>query len=119
MRRFSVSVALSVLYGRRAPQITTKEASDFFYSEYLYERIIDPGAQPPVDMLPILKYVPEWMGASWKGLCRELRTLRRQLFMGLLHSVESRNAKGEVTNSCVEIINGKAKEVGLTREMVG
>lgn len=119
IERFVASSALSVLFGKRAPQYSTKEVTEFFHSERLYEKILDPGAQPPVDMLPFLKYVPEWMGASWKGLCRELRQLRRSIFLGLLTELEERNSSGDYNGSCIEIVKARAKEWGLDKEQLG
>jgi len=119
MERFSASSALSVLFGKRAPQFSTKEVTEFFHSEHLFEKIIDPGAQPPVDMLPFLKYVPEWMGARWKGLCRDLRQLRRGIFLGLLTEMEERNAMDDYNGSCMEIVKERSKEWGLDREQIG
>jgi len=107
-----------VLFGKRAPQLSTKEVTDFYHSERLLEKIWEPGAQPPVDMLPFLKYVPEWMGASWKGLCRHIGTLRRSLFLGLLTEMEERIAQGESNGSCMEIVRGHADEWGMGREEI-
>jgi len=119
MERFSASSGLSVLFGKRAPRFSAKEVSDFFHTKHLFETIIDPGTQPPVDLIPILKYVPEWMGASWKGLCRELRKLRRGIFLGLLTELEERNVAGDFNGSCMEILNARSKEWGLDREQIG
>ena len=110
---------MSVLFGKRAPQLTTKEVTEFFVCEALVEKLIEPGAQPPVDLIPLLKYVPEWMGASWKGLCRDIRRLQRGLNFGLLSEMEERNARGDYNGSCMEVISGRAKEWGLDREMIG
>lgn len=119
IQRYSASLSLSVFFGKRAPTSETKEVIEFFHSERLLQSIVEVGAQPPVDMIPILKYVPEWMGASWKGLCREIKGLRRNLFFGLLSELEERNAQGDYNGSCMEKVYERADEWKLNREMIG
>jgi len=98
--------------------MSTKEVVDFFHSEELIQKLQDPGSQPPVDLIPVLKYVPEWMGATWKSLVKEARELRWRLFYGLLGELEERNKKGEYNGSCMELINARADEWKLSRKMV-
>ncbi|THH14455.1 hypothetical protein EW146_g5883 [Bondarzewia mesenterica] len=43
----------------------------------------EPGAHPPVEFIPIFKYVPaRWV--SWKALCSEIRELQFKLYGGLI-----------------------------------
>ena len=98
--------------------MSTKEVVDFFHSEELIQILQDVGSQPPVDLIPILKYVPEWMGARWKSISREAREVRWNLFYGLLGGLEERNKKGEYNGSCMELINARANEWKLSRRMV-
>lgn len=117
-RRFSTSVILSVLYGKRAPRITTPEVTAFFDAEHHWEEIMQPGAHPPVDLIPIMKYVPErW--ASWKTEVKITRSLQRKLYFGLLEQVETRLQKGSSNGCFMETVIEKAPGFGLDREAVG
>ena len=109
----------SVLFGKRTPRFETKEVTDFFHTEHLFQRLLDAGEQPPIDMVPILKYVPEWMGAKWKASCRNLKELRMKLWFGLLTELEERNATGDCNGSCMERVIERSDEWGLTRDMIG
>ena len=84
----------------------------------LWERVLEPGAHPPVDLLPILRHVPErW--APWKTLCREVRQLQRELYFGLLEQSE-RRIKDDNRNGCfMEDILDKSAKFGMDREMAG
>lgn len=77
IRRSAFSSILSVLYGKRCPRYETKDATDFFEVEELWEEAVSVGNSTPVDLIPILKYVPEQMGASWKGLLRKIKRLQK------------------------------------------
>jgi len=70
---------------------------------------------PPVDLIPILKYVPErW--APWKVICRQARTLQRRLYFGLLEEVETRLARGDSTGCFMEDVIQRRDESGMSRD---
>ncbi|KAJ7621360.1 cytochrome P450 [Roridomyces roridus] len=118
LRRYASSVILSVLYGKRAPRYETPETTAFFESQHEWESIIDPGATPPVDFFPILKYVPErW--AKWKRDCAKTRKMQRDLYFGLLDETKERVARGEDNGSYMEEILRNQEELGMDREMAG
>jgi hypothetical protein len=77
---------------------------------------MEPGATPPVDMIPILKLVPErW--AKWKRDCRKIRKRQRAMFFGLLNETILRLRQGEKNGSYMEEVLEREEELGLTREM--
>lgn len=108
---------MSVAFGKRCPRYETEHLRLFFEMEHAWESLNEIGAQPPVDLIPILRYVPErW--APWKTLCRKVRSMQRELYLGLLDECEDRLRRG-VGNGCyMEDIFEKREELGLDREMV-
>ena len=56
-RRYTVSTLTSILAGIRAPHATSALVIDFFDALVSFVMLIEPGAHPPVDLIPILKYV--------------------------------------------------------------
>lgn len=71
----------------------------------------------PVDLIPILKYVPErW--APWKQLWRETRRLQRSLYYSFLEHAEQRIQRGTKGGTFIERILDRQEELKLTREMV-
>lgn len=86
----------------------------------MWEEILEPGAQPPVDLLPFLKYVPERF-ASWKSLVRETRRRQRELYFGLLEECEARISSGthDGQEAFMDEVVKRQEQLGLTREMTG
>ncbi|KAJ7234771.1 cytochrome P450 [Mycena haematopus] len=118
IRRYSNSVILSVLYGKRAPRYETPETTAFFNAQHEWELVLEPGATPPVDLIPILKYVPErW--AKWKRDCAKTRKLQRELYFGLLDETKERLSRGDENGSYMEEILTRQEEFGMDREITG
>lgn len=118
LRRYSFSVILSVLFGKRAPRFETKEVSEFFEVQHMWEEVLNPGALPPIDFLPFLKYMPKIL-APWKVKCDTTRYLQRKLYFGLLRETEERVAQGHENGSFMEQILARQEELGMSRELVG
>ncbi|TFY80567.1 hypothetical protein EWM64_g3445 [Hericium alpestre] len=69
--RYTNSVITSIIAGIRSPRRDGKDVMDFFNSVDKWAHLTETGTQPPVDVFPILKYVPErW--AAWKTSAREV-----------------------------------------------
>ncbi|KAG8951235.1 hypothetical protein FRC03_012591 [Tulasnella sp. 419] len=117
IQRYSASVILSVFFGKRAPQFSTPEVETFFHAEHLWLEVTEPGAQPPVDLIPLLQKVPERF-AKWKILCKEVKRLQQGLYFGLLEEVERRTSRGEGNGCWMETVCERAEEWGLSRNMV-
>ncbi|ELU41976.1 cytochrome P450 oxidoreductase, putative [Rhizoctonia solani AG-1 IA] len=102
----------------RAPRFETKEVTDFFNAQHSWEEVLEPGAHPPMDLIPILKHVPEAL-ASWKTLCKKTRKLQRDLYFGLLEETERRIANHQENNCFMEQVLARQQEFGMSRELVG
>ncbi|SJL00076.1 uncharacterized protein ARMOST_03388 [Armillaria ostoyae] len=98
IRRYSNSVILSVLYGKRCPRHESPEAKAFFTVNHLWNHTLEPGAHPPPDLLPFLRYLP----GSWKDLCKQVRRLQRQMYFGLLDECQARLQHGQETGVFIE-----------------
>ena len=78
--------------------------------------LLEPGAQPPVDLLPILKYVPSrW--AQWKGLCSEIRANQYDLYEGLVAQCERRMERN-MRNGCFLESVLDDKKLGADRTLI-
>ncbi|KAJ7444623.1 cytochrome P450 [Mycena galericulata] len=118
IRRYSSSVILSVLCGKRAPRYETPETTAFFRSQHEWELLLEPGATPPIDMIPLLKLVPErW--AKWKRDCKKVRALHRALYFGLVDEAAERVRSGVENGSYIEEVLARQDDFGMDREMTG
>ncbi|KAJ7276612.1 cytochrome P450 [Mycena rebaudengoi] len=118
IRRFSSSVIMSVLYGKRSPRYETPETTAFFEVQHEWEAILKPGGTPPLDFIPILKHVPARF-AKWKRDCAKIRKLQRDLYFGLLDETKERLSAGEENGSYMEEILTRQEEFGMGREITG
>ena len=75
------------------------------------------GTMPPVDIFPILKYVPARF-APWKREVNEIRHLQETLYGRLLSDVEDRIKEGILLDVFMEKAIQNADEWGLNREML-
>jgi cytochrome P450 len=117
LRRFSTSVIMSVMFGVRIPRTSTRAFVDFWNVMEKYIYLTAPTTHPPMDIFPILKYLPERF-ASWKRECREVRAEKRAHLSRVIKPVEERLAKGEENGSFMEVIYQRAKEWNLDEEAV-
>ncbi|KAJ8072218.1 hypothetical protein PM082_015776 [Marasmius tenuissimus] len=118
LSRYPNSTIMSVVYGKRRPRYESHEAIAFYETNHLWNSILEPGAHPPIDLLPFLKYIPEkW--ATWKQLARSIRRKQRDLYFGLVAETEKRMKMGEENGSYMEQVLSRQEELRLDREMIG
>lgn len=108
---------LSVAFGTRSPRLTNSFISEFFNVQRKFEQILGPGKTPPMDIFPILKYVPErW--ASWKTTAREIKAGHQKLWYGLLEMCERRIQENRRVGCFIEHVLDNPKQYELTREQL-
>ncbi|KAF9024669.1 cytochrome P450 [Hymenopellis radicata] len=117
LRRYANSVISSVIVGKRSPRFESEHASMFFEYDERWDAYLAPGASPPVDMFPILKYLPEFL-APWKKEARALRRLQRHLFFTALEECEERLRRGEGNDCYLEELIQQKDEIGLSRDQI-
>ncbi|KAF5355232.1 hypothetical protein D9758_005994 [Tetrapyrgos nigripes] len=99
--RFGYSVSSTVLTGTRAPSSESPISKKFFHMIEEWSGLLEPGSQPPIDLIPILKYIPaRW--AKWKGLCADIRRQQCELYNGFVTMCEHRIANNLRNGSLLE-----------------
>lgn len=117
INRQAISIILSTVFGIRTPRFQHSLASEFLEIEHALEGFFEPGAIPPVDILPALKYIPErW--APWKKKCKELREQYLKLFSDLRDLCEIRVQSGKRNGCYLEDVLDQQEKLGLSRAMV-
>ncbi|KAL1695073.1 cytochrome P450 [Schizophyllum commune] len=114
--RYGNSLVLAILYGRRSPRIETPTALAIVEILNHWVTYLEPGATPPVDVFPILKWIPEWM-APWVARARKIRDMRAALYLGLFDDCRTRVEAGEDNFFMGDVIRDQAGH-GLTREQM-
>ncbi|KAJ5092655.1 cytochrome P450 [Penicillium alfredii] len=77
LQYWAFAVPLVITVGERLKDMPPEYMEDFFHAQEEILKLAIPGVAPPVDIFPILKYVPEFC-CSWKSHAR----LVRQLIVG-------------------------------------
>ncbi|KAI3619486.1 cytochrome p450 [Moniliophthora roreri] len=118
LSRYSNSVIMSVLWGKRCPRYNTKEAVEIVEAGRIWARLLVPGVIPPIDVFPFLNYIPErW--ADWKGKVNYLKERQRRTHFGLLDDCARRMKNGEANGCYMEEVLRRQEEWGLDRDVVG
>ncbi|KAJ7359864.1 cytochrome P450 [Mycena albidolilacea] len=116
IQRYSISVIYSVLHGRRVPQYETKEITGYIAVMHKWSALLEPGAVPPVDAIPILKRIPErW--AKWKRDCKRVRDLQRARYFRLVEETRERMRRNQHNGSFMEDVLERQAELGMDDEM--
>ncbi|PVH99883.1 cytochrome P450 [Periconia macrospinosa] len=66
---------IAITCGKRLENLPADYTETFVHGQDVLLELITPGVAPPVDVFPILKYVPEWLGASWKAAARKVHDI--------------------------------------------
>ncbi|KAJ7359848.1 cytochrome P450 [Mycena albidolilacea] len=118
IQRYSLSVIYSVLHGKRVPRYETEEVTRYITVMHEWIALLQPGAVPPVDAIPILKLIPErW--AKWKRECKRIRHLQRARYFGLLEDTRERMRQNQHNGSFMEVVLERQAELGMDDEMAG
>ncbi|KAL4256673.1 cytochrome P450 family protein [Pleurotus pulmonarius] len=117
IKRMSTSIMVTLLYGR--PVSDFGDSKHLVYSESMvkFSELADPWAHPPLDMIPILKYVPaRW--ARWKALCEEAKHIRGAFFDDITEDFEARYRAGDRTGSFLERVLDHPTHFDMTIEEI-
>lgn len=115
MQRATASVANIVVWGHRGKTYEDFWGSCVYHAMEQYSESLEPGANPPVDQFPFLKYLPEFL-SPWKARARNSYKAMDKTWGEARRRVDERRSKGKVRNSIVDrILDGeKAMDVPLS-----
>ena len=103
IRRYSTAVILSSVFGIRGPEFRHPNVQRLYHVQDQFTAILETGATPPVDVFPLLKYLPTAL-APWRQWALKIRQEQRELYLGLLQSVKDRRARGIKRNCFMDQI---------------
>ena len=94
VKRTTASIASIITYGKRAPTIDHQYATQVFDIMQEWTSAMGPGANPPVDVFPILKLWPTFL-APWKQRAYRVNTKMDETWGRTLNAVRKRRAAGD------------------------
>ena len=87
IRRYSSGVILASVYGQRGESYHSAKVQALYHAQEQFTSILAPGATPPVDAFPILKYLPDFV-TPWRKKARRIRNEQRNLYYSLLNETK-------------------------------
>ncbi|KAL1745670.1 cytochrome P450 [Schizophyllum fasciatum] len=116
MNRYSNSIALSIIYGKRSPRMETPTAAAIVEITERWNAFMEPGATPPLDIYPMLKWIPNFM-APWMNRAHEIRNMQRTLYLDLFDECHKRVEAGDGAFFMGDVIRDQ-KDHGLNRKQM-
>ncbi|CAL1699682.1 unnamed protein product [Somion occarium] len=114
--RYAASVVYSVVWGIHCPEFNDSFIQDYVATIGIADEIMRPGGIPPVDIFPVLKYIPErW--APWKTLCKQAHTMQRKPYLDLLGICIDRVKRGKRTDCFIEYLLDHQDQYSLDDEL--
>lgn len=117
IRRYSTAVILASVFGQRGASYESPKVQALYHAQEQFTEILAPGATPPVDPFPFLKYVPKFL-AAYKSWAANIRQEQRNLYSNLLNETLARTRKQDKIYCFMDkLLEGKEKS-GLDDEQV-
>ena len=115
-RQFT-STMLSTIFGSRCPRYENSMISRFIAFTHDFDEFLAPGAHPPIDIIPILQYIPErW--APWKAISRDLKERQQSCYYELYDRCKRRMEMGRGNGCFLEGVISEQESLGLTKGLV-
>lgn len=83
-----------------------------------WAQVMELGATPPVDIIPILKWVPERVFGNWITRSRNVGKLMDKLYGRMVHHVMQRRLKSGSRGSFLDGILDQQEKLNLTRHQL-
>jgi hypothetical protein len=117
IRRYSTAVILASVYGQRGAEFNSPKVQALYHAQDQFTSILAPGATPPVDAFPILRYVPKSL-AKWKNWAETIRKEQRSLYFDLMQETKDKLNKGAGTGCFMERLLHEQSRTGLSDDQI-
>ncbi|TVY29831.1 Cytochrome P450 monooxygenase, partial [Lachnellula hyalina] len=117
-KRFSNSITMTLVYGIRSATVDTPHLVKLFELMEGFSEIMEPGSTPPVDIFPILKYLPESLFGDWRTRARDVGKKMDTLYGKMVSQVMKRRLASGSAGSFLDCIFDKQDKLNLTRDEI-
>ena len=117
IRRYSTAVILASVFGQRGANFESPKVQALYHAQEQFTEILAPGATPPVDAFPVLKYLPDVL-SPWKARARAIRREQRSLYYGLLNETRERMRTGKYSGCFMEKLLEQQEKSELDEEYI-
>lgn len=101
-RRWTLATPLPMISGQRVEDLGPGWVEKFHETQEMWAELLEPGRAPPVDVFPILSWLPESL-AGWKRKAKIVRKNILEEYLALLETVKERrhSAKADGKFECL------------------
>lgn len=117
IRRYSTAVILASVFGQRGATYETPKVQALYQAQEQFTEILAPGATPPVDAFPFLKYIPSFL-APYKSRAARIRHQQRTLYSSLLNETKTRLNKRDRIHCFMEKLLESQEKSGLNADQL-
>lgn len=117
IQRYTTAVILASVFGQRGEKFHSEKVQALYDVQNRFTALLEPGATPPVDALPFLKYLPEF-AAPWKVAAKNIRRDQHSLYFRLITETKQRMEQGKSTGCFMEKLIQNQDKNGLDDEHV-
>ncbi|KAG8926377.1 hypothetical protein FRC02_008940 [Tulasnella sp. 418] len=113
IQRYTSSAIFAMMGGTRIPNSKSPLNTRYFKMWDDISHITEPGNTPPVDLMPILNYIPERFSGHWKARTQSIHDNLRSMLSDLLSAAQKRLNEGQPNGCFLEVMTENAQAWGL------
>ncbi|KIW66672.1 hypothetical protein PV04_05981 [Phialophora macrospora] len=117
VRRFGTAIILEAVFGQRGATYDDPSITDFYDIEEQFVSIVSPGATPPVDAFPFLKYIPDFV-TRYKAKAVAIGKRQRAFYEDLLNRTKARSNKQGAPPCFMQKLLAKEDKNALTYDQL-
>ncbi|KIW32629.1 uncharacterized protein PV07_04160 [Cladophialophora immunda] len=118
IRRYSAAVVLASVYGQRVPDPQSAKIQEIYCIMERFLALMEPGATPPVDAVPLLQYLPDWL-SWWKREAKAIRRDEKKLYAALVDETRIKLNQGKSPDCFLIHMFEDQRKHGISDEWLG
>ncbi|PLB47299.1 putative cytochrome P450 [Aspergillus steynii IBT 23096] len=117
-KRFSNSIIMSLVFGIRTPSVDTPHMTRLYAMMETWSQLMEPGATPPVDIYPLLHYIPQKLFGNWRARSQAVGAEMNDLYAGVLDRVRERRKLKGSQGSLMHTVLDEEEKFNLNRHQL-
>lgn len=107
----------TLVYGKRCLTFKDSSVEHYFEGIKLFNETNDPGAYPPIELLPWLAHTPRWL-APWTEHIERTARVRNTLYYGLLAELEEKRKQGRAESCYMNFVLDNQTKLGMSYDEI-
>ncbi|EXJ54354.1 hypothetical protein A1O7_09693 [Cladophialophora yegresii CBS 114405] len=117
-KRYTNSIACATIWGVRSPRVDTEHMRRLYELMEDWSVVMEPGNTPPVDIFPLLHYIPEKVFGNWRSRASHVGDAMNALYNDMLTGLERRREAVGSKNSFMDRVLDQKDKLELNRHQL-